>query len=396
MTRLSRYDNEAIATHWLTIISNNPLNYPYFCEHFAHTIDFFNKATLTYTYDDDPDRWSILYSHYSHFLNEYRELFNFIEEDKYLKKNWNNVTISLPIVMLEHFKWKMQVNTDILKPHERYDDQSMYAYINQYFKNQKDIYDYNLKNLLFTVEEVFTFKNPEIKSVLQKMGESSNGHEMLDTILNATRYAKGHPEQKDTMKEMFFWINPDNIDYNLKAVPNQILAYILFNLIFLEKQYFLYRTWEVIRMWDDTFSDWVLVDKFTLDKIMEWWNSGVIIQSSLPLKTFNNFMDDQETFQTLKKEIVEEYRKLSQGTESKKETLEKVMRHIEDKIQDFSKTEFYIGTKNQSVSFVESIVTESDKKKYYEIQKKLWTETYENKEWRRIFKKKTKIEDIEK
>lgn len=396
MSRLSRYDNEAIVTHWLTILSNNPLSYPYFCEHFAHTIEFFNKATLTYNYDNNPENRDGIYSNYANFLDEYRDLFNFTENDNYLKKEWNNVTIALTIVVLEHLKWEMHVNTDILKPHERYDEASMGQYIQQYFENLKDRYEYNLKNLLFTVEEVFTFKNPEIKSVLQKMGESRNGYEMVDTILNMVRYVKGNPEEKETMQDMWLWVNPDNVDLNMRAVPNQILAYFLFNLIFLEKPYYLYRAGEVIKLWTDRFSDRMLIDKFTLNQIMDFWNSGTIIQSSLPLNTFTNFIDDQETFQALKKEILEEYSKLSQETTSNKEILEKVMRHIEDRMKNFSKTEFYIGTKNQSVSFVESIVTEADKKKYYEVQKKLWTETYENKEGRRIFKKKTQIEDIEK
>lgn len=396
MSRLSRYDNHAIVTHWLTILSNNPLSYPYFCEHFAHTIAFFNKATLTYNYDSNPENWDILYSNYANFLDEYRDLFNFTDNQNYLKKDWNNVTIALTIVVLEHLKWKMHVNTDILKPHERYDPNSMRQYIQQYFENLKDRYEYNLKNLLYTIEDVYTFKNIEVKKILQQMAESSNGYEMVDTILNMVRYVKGNPEEKDDMKEMFLWVNPDNVDLEMKAVPNQILAYFLFNLIFLEKPYYLYRAWEVIRLWTDRFSDWMLIDKFTLHQIMDFWNSGTIIQSSLPLNTFTNFINDQETFQTLKKEILEEYSKLSQEKTSNKEVLEKVMRHIEDRMKNFSKTEFYIGTKNQSVSFVESIVTEADKKKYYEVQKKLWTETYENKEWRRVFKKKTKVEDIEK
>ncbi|MEI6672999.1 MAG: hypothetical protein WCL02_06865 [bacterium] len=47
------------------------------------------------------------------------------------------------------------------------------------------------------------------------------------------------------------------------------------------------------------------------------------------------------------------------------------MKFIEESMKNFGKTEFYIGTKNQSVSFVKSIVVEADKKRYYEVQQKL-------------------------
>jgi len=82
-------------------------------------------------------------------------------------------------------------------------------------------------------------------------------------------------------------------------------------------------------------------------------------------------MDDQETFQALKKAIASEYEQLCNDMYSEKEKLDKLMRFIEKQLQNFSKTEFYIGTKNQSVSFVKSIVTEANKKKYYEVQQKL-------------------------
>ena len=98
----------------------------------------------------------------------------------------------------------MQVNTDLLKPLEQYDDKSMNDYIIKYFENQKILYDYNLKNLLFSVEEVFSFRKKETKDLLQKLSESSNGNEMIDTIFNAIRYIKDHPEEKEDMKDFFF------------------------------------------------------------------------------------------------------------------------------------------------------------------------------------------------
>ena len=74
MTRLSWQDNSATIIHWITILSNNPLSYPYFCENFSHTIDFFNKAMLTYNFDDDSKKWDMLYNHYVSFPVSYTHL----------------------------------------------------------------------------------------------------------------------------------------------------------------------------------------------------------------------------------------------------------------------------------------------------------------------------------
>lgn len=398
MTRLSWQDNSATIIHWITILSNNPLSYPYFCENFSHTIDFFNKAMLTYNFDDDSKKWDMLYNHYVSFLTEYTKLFGLQEESHYLKKDWNNITVSLIVVVLEHLKQKMKDNTDLLKPLEQYQDKSMDDYIAKYFENQKILYDYNLKNFLFSIEEVFNFKNEETKDTLQNLSESGNGNEIVETILNTIRYIKDHPKEKEREREkdLCFWVNPDNVNLERRTEPTQMLAYYLFNLIFLEKPYFLYYTWEPIKFWDNIYLDWILVDKFTLNQIQDCGNSGLTIQSSLPFKMFNTFMDDQETFQALKKAIASEYEQLFNNANSWKEKLEKAMKFIEESMKNFGKTEFYIGTKNQSVSFVKSIVVEADKKRYYEVQQKLWTEEYKNEQWRRIFTKKTKIEDMEK
>ena len=39
----------------IKILSKSPISYSYFSEQFSHTIDFLNKATVTFTFDQDPD-----------------------------------------------------------------------------------------------------------------------------------------------------------------------------------------------------------------------------------------------------------------------------------------------------------------------------------------------------
>lgn len=322
MSLLSRSENKAIFTHGMIILSNNPLSHPYFCEHFKHVVDFFNNATLTYTYDDNPEWWDILYSHYAGFLRDYTGLFWLHKESDYLRKEWNKVTVSLVVVVMEHLKWKMQVNTDILKPLEQYSDSSMNTYIKQYFENQKTIYDTNLKNLVFTVEEEFTFAIPKIKDLLEQIATSSNGYATVDTILNGIRYEKSDPERKGELREIWIPLDTDTVTIERKVVPNNILAYYMFNLIFLDKQYYLYRSGELIRMWNEVFSDRLIVDKFTLDQIIANNNSWTIIQCSLPQSTFTNFLDDQQWFRALKEEILQEYSKLTDGDHSPQKQLD--------------------------------------------------------------------------
>ncbi len=65
-------------------------------------------------------------------------------------------------------------------------------------------------------------------------------------------------------------------------------------------------------------------------------------------------------------------------------------------INEFSKAEFRISTKEKSIDSLYSTITEADKKKYREVQKKLNTETYKNEKGRRIFTKKIQSKDIAK
>ena len=77
------------------------------------------------------------------------------------------MTISIVVVMIEHFKRKMSVNTDILKPRDRYTDAGHREYLRRYGENQKTIYDMQLQYLTRNIVEQLIFHDPEVTKILQ-------------------------------------------------------------------------------------------------------------------------------------------------------------------------------------------------------------------------------------
>ena len=396
MTRLYLEGDKAILTHWFTMISNNPLTFPYFCDNFWHTIAFLNKARLVFNYDENPTDWEKTYEYYISFLDSQREGYWLSENSVYIEKKDNTISIALSIVFLSHLESKLYTNIDVQTPQDRYSPDTHRDYITKYLWIQKDIIDFTIKNLVFTFEESFTFKSAKMVDVLQEICKSIDWIDATHNTLNALRYYKANPAPIDEVKQLTFWISPENVEIDSRLEANNILAYYLFNTVFLDKTYFMYRIWEVIKLWNDIFTDWVLIDRKTLDDFIQYWSSGLVVQISLPFDTLVNKIDNQDEFQKLKNDIKADYQKLYEESYNHEEVLDKVKKHMDKMLQQFSKTEFYIGTKHQKVSFIKSIVVEADKKKFYETQQKLWTEEYTQEWGRRIFKKKINIEDIEK
>jgi hypothetical protein len=56
MASISLEGNDIVLYNGLNILTKNPISYSYFKDHFSHTIDFLNGATLTFNYDDKPDQ----------------------------------------------------------------------------------------------------------------------------------------------------------------------------------------------------------------------------------------------------------------------------------------------------------------------------------------------------
>ena len=65
-----------------------------------------------------------------------------------------------------------------------------------------------------------------------------------------------------------------------------------------------------------------------------------------------NKIDNQDEFQKLKNDIKADYQKLYEETYNHEEELDKVKKLMDKMIQQFPKTEFYIGTKHQKISFI--------------------------------------------
>jgi hypothetical protein len=75
--------------------------------------------------------------------------------------------VSVVVVIIEHYKWKMSVNTDILKPTDWYSDESKNEYIRQYFENQKTVYDRQLQYLTKNVVERVSFQDDKITEIFK-------------------------------------------------------------------------------------------------------------------------------------------------------------------------------------------------------------------------------------
>lgn len=73
----------------------------------------------------------------------------------------------------------------------------------------------------------------------------------------------------------------------------------------------------------------------------------------------------------MKKIFITEYRRLLNSAMPNRDKLKKITQLMEQYLGDFGKVEFYIGTKEKQIDFIESIVTEADKKRYHEVQQKL-------------------------
>ncbi len=397
MASISLEGNDIVLYNGLNILTKSPISYPYFKDHFSHTIDFLNGATLTFNYDDKPDQWWILYSHYLNFIDTYKSKLQLSDEQTFLKKEGNSIIVSIVVIIIEHYKWKMSVNTDILKPADWYSDESKNEYIRQYFEHQKTVYDMQLQYLTRNVVERISFKDDKVTEIIKNKMSSKEWAEWVEFVTDAIRMVKGNPNKLEEYKDFLFGIDINIVDYTVQLQRTHIWAYILFNLIFLEQRYALFCCGESIITDNGAVYERSLIDKKTMIELYDHGNSGAIITCSLPFTTFNNFMTDKKWFDTLKKEIQKSYDDLCSEKSSLKENLQKLTEHIEKQMQNFWKVEFYVGTKNRDIGFVKDIVTVNDPKNFYKTDQKLWWSDKEifDKQWKvKIFEKKRRINDL--
>lgn len=392
------WTEEGISIHdGLNVLTKSPISYPYFKDHFSHTIDFLNEATLTFNYDENPHQWSLLYSHYLNFIDYYKPKLQLSDKQTVVRKDWNSVTISIVLVIIEHYKWKMSVNMDILKPNDRYGDQDKDAYIHQYFENQKEVYDRQLQYLTRDFIEKVSFQDRNVAETFKNKMNSKAWVERVTLVTDTIRLIKWKPDKLEEYRDLLFDIDINIINYSIELKQTDIRAYILFNLIFLEKRYALFCSGERIITDKEAISERSLIDKETMIELYEHGNSWAIITCSLPFSTFNDFMTNKEWFETLKKEIQKDYDELYSEKATLKEKLKKLTEHIEKQMQDFWKIEFYVGTKNRDIGFVKDIVTVNDPKNFQKTDQRLWwadEETFDKVRKVKTFEKRRKISDL--
>ena len=170
MSHFSRKDKTLTLHQGLSVITKNPISYEYFKKHFTHTIEFLHNATLTFNYDSSPGLADIRYSYYKNFVDTYKETLGLSDQQTQIIQEGGNVTVSLIVITLEHYRRKMQQNTDILKPLQVNKSKSLQAFMKREQRNHKRLYDKHLKHFSHTQVEYYTFK---YKKDFQKAQELS-------------------------------------------------------------------------------------------------------------------------------------------------------------------------------------------------------------------------------
>ncbi len=189
----------------------------------------------------------------------------------------------------------------------------------------------------------------------------------------------------------------DNIkEYSRNITPSNIFLYIAFCFLFLDDRHFIFSTNHLIEEKKELFMDRLFVDEKKLSEILKKWIDGYITNiniDDLKIKVKENQSDD---FIELKSKIRESYYSIK--WDNNNELLEKAKNFIEEQINKFDKAEFYIGTKDKKIDFINTIVTQNDPKKFHETKIKLPWEYIGSEEkplpkkgQQRIYRSKTKL-----
>jgi len=177
----------------------------------------------------------------------HKEKLQLSEDQSFLKKDGNSITISIVLVLMEHLEWKMNINTDIVKPIDPYTDDNQREYLNQCFKNQNKIYDRQLLYLTRNIVKKFVFNDSELAKFLETQMGDEQGMEKLNLICEAISMIKDDPKKFEDCKDLLFGIDIDSVDYSVQIEEINLWTYMLFNMIFLDQRYAIFSSGESIK-----------------------------------------------------------------------------------------------------------------------------------------------------
>ncbi len=264
-------------------------------------------------------------------------------------------------------------------------------------------------------QEIYSFKKPtdyymmksrfghlatKSRQAVMAGKDEADLQEILESIkMNKTGFIPAHLKHnsRNFIRDIS---NNTSVTTLIHEEHNRMLEFLIFHWMFLKKQTTIFLSNDGKSVNVGMCNDIYVCTKEEFDaSFISKGFSGIEITRLAQWEDFINEKTNpefREFVQGMRAILGEEGKEGQTKTEQIKDKTTKVKEYMDKRLPLLPKVEFYIGTKNKEPDFVEMIVTEADSKKYYELQQKLWTETYKNEEWRRIFSKKTKIEDIEK
>lgn len=371
----------------MTIVTDNLISYDYFKEHFSNTIEYFKKASLTFDYGEDVTTASNVYNHYQQFSQDI-----FKKDIVGLTQNWGSITIPLMIFLMADYGLQLKNNIDILKPLRFYADSEHEQYLEVYKENLQRTYETYFTFMGVEINEFFVFEDKKLPQYLKEISNNPSGFNYMDDILTIIRHNKEFPDDPAS-SDSTLSLDFNKIQYT-KTIPySDIWAYLLFNLILLDKRYVVYFTSEHLDTQYWFVTECMLLDIDKLTEFLEFGISGTIISIGIRAETLA-YITDQEWLNTLKKTIQDAYNALKWNNNLSVGLLA-LTKHIEKQIKAFPKAEFFIGTKNWTIDFVTDHITVSDPKRYHEVEKKVGDPDKSIKTKKSVtYQKKRKIEEL--
>lgn len=310
----------------------------------------------------------------------------------------NSVTIPLTIFLMADYKQQLRKNIDLIKPEDWYNPDTDNKYIKEYDRNIDVVCEKYLTYIAININETITFKDKELLRYIKDLGLTAEWFNTISDLIDSIRCIKINSEvRKRDYRKGFTNIDPNTIEYSSSVDNNDIRAYILFNLVFLENRHTIVLTSAKVPTKSGFYNECIMFDSEKLMEFFEAGNSGTVINSSIKSESLES-IQDQEWFQALKKSIQEEYDIISLNKKLLQNDLMKMAKHIEKQISSFGKIDFYVCTKNWGLDFIHNIITQTNPKKFYETRKKLpgeylWYDEKRlpNKWVKRIYKSKVKL-----
>lgn len=252
-----------------------------------------------------------------------------------------------------------------------------------------------VKQMFYKFSHNFDFKDMDSEKLTNIYWDKGYKLPRLINSLQAFNENKSSLEELENFQKLY-GISPKIIGTEVKKTPTFAFTFWLFNYIFLDENYFFCSIQDNLTILGIKQFDRIMVDRELLDRIISSWYRGMIVQVFTKSDNFHIELKSKDNIKWIKDDLKKKYTTLFNSNKPNEIKLREFTELMLQEINDYSKAEFRISTKEKSIDSLYSIITESDKKKYHEVQQKLDTETYKNEKGRRVFTKKIQSKDLAK